>query len=170
MTAPRREYHYRVDREGRLLHEGSEIVDPAVLRLFWRTLHRTEDGRWLSVCQGERNWVEADETPFVVQRLRPSLDEAGRLVSAELVLLGDYREPLDPASLAVGPGGLLTCAIRSGSYRARLGRRAALQLAPYLVERDGRVFLTMGGRAHQVVGADHARDLIGESATGLPNG
>lgn len=168
MTVPPREYHYRVDQEGRLFHEGSEILDPVVLRFFWRTLRRTEEGRWLSVCQGEWNWVEAEETPFVVQRLRPSLDEAGRLVSAELVLPGDYREPLDPASLAVGPGGLLTCAIRSGSYRARLGRRAALQLAPYLVERDGVVSLALGGRLYSVSRADQPNKLAGERAPDHP--
>lgn len=168
MTAPRREYHYRVDREGRLLHEGSEIVDPAVLRLFWRTLHRTEDGRWLSVCQGERNWVEADETPFVIQRLRLSLDEGGRLIGADLILPGAYREPLDPSSLAVGPGGLLTCGIRGGAYRARLGRRAALQLAPYLVERDGVVSLALGGRLYSVSRADQPHKVAGERASDHP--
>jgi len=168
MTAPRREYHYRVDREGRLFHEGSEILDPAVLRFFWRTLHRTEDGRWLSVCQGEWNWVEPEETPFVIQRLRLSLDGAGRLVSAELALSGDYREPLDPASLAVGPGGMLTCAVRGGAYRARLGRRAALQLAPYLVERAGAVSLALGGQLYPVAQADRAQRLAGMRAPDHP--
>ncbi len=158
MTAPR-EYHYRVDRDGRLFHAGSEVVDPAVLRLFWRTLRRTEEGRWLSVCQGELNWVEAEETPFVVQRLRLTLDEAGRLVAAELILPGDYREPLDPASLAVGAGGFLSSAIRGGAYLARLGRTAALQLAPHLVEREGIVSLAMGGRLHRVGEADRVRRL-----------
>jgi len=167
MTAPRREYHYRVDREGRLFHEGSEIVDPAVLRFFWRTLRRTEEGRWLSVCQGEWNWVAAEETPFVAQRLRLSLEGAGRLVSAELVLPGDYREPLDPSSLAVGPGGLLSCAIRGGAYRARLGRHAALQLAPYLVERDGVVSLALGGRLHPVTATGPIPKIADEPAPGF---
>ncbi len=27
-----REYRYRVDREGRIYHEGTEILDPLVLR------------------------------------------------------------------------------------------------------------------------------------------
>ena len=55
-----REYHYRVDGEGRIYHEGTEIVDPATLRFFLLALTRTPEGRWLAVCQGERNWFEPD--------------------------------------------------------------------------------------------------------------
>ncbi|MBI1893422.1 MAG: hypothetical protein HYS14_04860, partial [Candidatus Rokubacteria bacterium] len=140
--------------------------DPMVLRFFWRTLKRTEDGRWLSVCQGELNWVEAEETPFVVQRLRLSLDGAGRFIAAELILPGDYRESLDPASLEAGAGGVLTCAIRGGAYRARLGRAAALQLAPHLVERDGIVSLTLGGRLHPIANTHRHLPLVDRDPTG----
>ena len=92
-----REYHYRVDGEGRIYHDGTEIVDPATLRFFLLALTRTPEGRWLAVCQGERNWFEPEgglpgETPFIVQRLRLSVDE-GRLRAVELCLAGDYREP-----------------------------------------------------------------------------
>jgi hypothetical protein len=64
-----RTYHYLVDREGRIFHDGSEIVDPVTLRFFLRAMTRTPDDRWLVVCQGEYNWFEAAPTPFVVQRL-----------------------------------------------------------------------------------------------------
>ena len=49
-----REYRQVVDREGRVLDDGTEIVDPLVLRF---------------VCQGEPSWFELHDTPFVVQRL-----------------------------------------------------------------------------------------------------
>ena len=68
-----REYHYRVDRDvdrdGRIFHDGTELVDPLVGRFFLRAMTRTPEGRYLVVCQGEPNWFEADGTPFVVQRL-----------------------------------------------------------------------------------------------------
>ena len=70
MAEPAREYRYRVDRDGRIFHDGTEVVDPAVLRFFLRAMTRTEDGRCLVLCQGERNWFEAPDTPFVIQRLR----------------------------------------------------------------------------------------------------
>ncbi|MBI5627358.1 MAG: DUF1285 domain-containing protein, partial [Candidatus Rokubacteria bacterium] len=72
-----REYHYLVDRDGHIFHDGTEIVDPAVLRFFLRAMRRSDDGRYLVVCQGERNWFAPHDTPFVVQRLRLH-GEAGR--------------------------------------------------------------------------------------------
>jgi hypothetical protein len=66
-----REYRYRVDTEGRIFHDGSEVVDSLTLRFFLLAMTRTPEGRWLAVCQGEQNWFEPDETPFVVQRVRP---------------------------------------------------------------------------------------------------
>ncbi len=145
-----REYHYRVDREGRIYHDGTEIVDPATLRFFLLALTRTQEGRWLAVCQGERNWFDSEggseDTPFIVQRLRLTV-ESGRLRAVELCLAGDYREPLDPATLEQD-GERLFCAVRRGAFRARFGRLAMQQLAPYLSDGPDGPALALDGRRH----------------------
>ncbi|HEV8529972.1 MAG TPA: hypothetical protein VGT00_00985 [Methylomirabilota bacterium] len=151
MNQVTREYHYRVDREGRIYHDGTEIVDPATLRFFLLALTRTPEGRWLAVCQGERNWFESEgrrpeDTPFIVQRLRLTV-ESGRLRAVELCLAGDYREPLDPATLEQD-GERLFCAVRRGAFRARFGHRAMQQLAPYLSEGPDGPALALDGRRH----------------------
>lgn len=143
-----REYHYRVDRDGRIFHEGSEIVDPLVLRFFLRAMQRTPEGRCLVVCQGEQNWFEADDTPFVIQRLRCAV-EGGKPVSMELCFAGDYREPLDPESLET-EGGYLYCKVRRGAFRARFGRVAMQQLAPFLVEGEGGPALLLRGARYPI--------------------
>ena len=143
-----REYHYLVDREGRIFHDGSEIVDPAVLRFFLRAMRRTEDGRYLVVCQGEQNWFAPHDTPFVVQRLRLTV-EGGRLSAVELRLAGDYGDLLDPATLET-EGGALHCRVRQGAFRARLGRVAMQQLAPFLADDGGEPALVLGGRRHPI--------------------
>jgi hypothetical protein len=143
-----REYHYRIDGEGRVFHAGTEIVDPGTLRFFLRAMTRTADGRWLVVCQGERNWFEPEDTPWVVQRLRFDLGPDG-LRTAELCFAGDYREPLDPASLH-GEGGRVYCRVRGGAFRARFGRIALQQLAPFLVEEGARPVLVLGGRRYPI--------------------
>src|SRR5574341_408207 len=81
-----REYRYQVDAEGRIFHEGSEVLDPLTLRFFLRAMTHTPEGRWLVVCQGERNWFESERTPFVVQRVRPGAFPArfGRLALQQL--------------------------------------------------------------------------------------
>ena len=146
-----REYHYRVDREGRIYHDGTEIVDPATRRFFLLALTRTPEGRWLAVCQGERNWFESEgrrpeDTPFIVQRLRLTV-ESGRLRAVELCLAGDYRELLDPATLEQD-GERLFCAVRRGAFRARFGRLAMQQLAPYLSDGPDGPALALDGRRH----------------------
>jgi hypothetical protein len=148
MTEPVREYRYQVDRDGRIFHDGTEIVDPAVLRFFLRAMTRTEDGRCLVLCQGERNWFEAPDTPFVIQRLRLTV-EGGRLLGVELVLPGDYREPLDPRALETERD-LLFCRVRGGAFRARFGRVAVQQLAPFLVDGGEGSALVLGGERHPV--------------------
>jgi hypothetical protein len=150
-----REYHYIVAHEGRIIHDGTEIVDPATLRFFLRAMKRTPDGRWLVVCQGEHNWFEVRDTPFVVQRLH--LDcEGNRLRAVELSFVADLREPLDPASLE-SEGGMLYCRIRSGPFRARFGRLAMQQLGPFLTENRGVPALEVGGRLYQIADLASAR-------------
>ncbi len=143
-----REYRYRVDRDGRIFHDGTEIVDPAVLRFFLRAMTRTDDGRCLVLCQGERNWFEVPDTPFVVQRLR-LLVEDGVLRGVELCFLGDFREPLDPRTLETERD-LLFCRIRGGAFRARFGRIAVQQLAPFLADSGEGSALVLGGVRHPV--------------------
>lgn len=143
-----REYRYHVDRDGRIFHDGSEIVDPFVLRFFLRAMTRTPDGRYLVLCQDEHNWFEADGTPFVVQRLRATVRD-GRLLAAELCFAGDYREPLDPGSLEA-EGGYLSCRVRRGEFRARFGRVAMQQLAPFLTDEGGGPALLLGGVRHPI--------------------
>jgi hypothetical protein len=143
-----REYRYQVDADGRIHHDGSEIVDPVTLRFFLRAMTRTPDGRWLVTCQGERNWFEADGTPFVVLRVRA----AGGTATApgvELVLAGDHREPLDPATLE-SVDGRLYCRVRRGAFPARFGRLALQQLAPHLRDQGGQLTLVLGGSPHPI--------------------
>ncbi|HEY7651947.1 MAG TPA: hypothetical protein VIG07_03920 [Methylomirabilota bacterium] len=148
MPEPDREYHYQVDRDGRIFHDGAEIIDPAVQRFFLRAMTRTDDGRSLVLCQGERNWFDAADTPFVVQRLRLDVSEVG-LRGAELCFLGDYREPLDPRTLETEHD-LLFCRVRGGAFRARFGRVATQQLAPFLVGTAQESALLLGGDRHPV--------------------
>jgi hypothetical protein len=143
-----REYRYTVDLDGRIFHEGSEIIDPPVLRFFLRVMQQTPEGRYLAICQGEQNWFEAADTPFVIQRLQCNTEE-GRLLSAEIFLAGDYHEPLDPDTLEA-EAGYLYCRVRGRTFRARFGRSAVQQLAPFLVESEGGPTLTLGGVRHRI--------------------
>lgn len=150
-----REYRYTVDRDGRIFHEGSEIIDPLVLRFFLLAMQQTPDGRYLVVCQREQNWFETPDTPFVIQRLHCAT-EHGHLASVELYFAGDHHEPLDPESLeAEGP--YLYCRVRGGAFRARFGRNALQQLAPFLAEDSGDPVLLFRGTRQLIRQAERSR-------------
>jgi hypothetical protein len=143
-----REYHYVVDYEGRIIHDATELVDPATLRFFLRAMKRTADDRWLVICQNEQNWFETLDTPFVVRRLR--FDRVGNdLRAVELCFVGDLNEPLDPATLE-SEGGMLYCHIRNRTFRARFGRVAMQQLGPFLTEHFGAPALMVDGRIYPI--------------------
>jgi hypothetical protein len=143
-----REYHYVVDRDGRVFHDGTEIVDTMTLRFFLKAMTRTPDGRFLVVCQREHNWFDVRDTPFVVQRLRLTEDD-GRLTAVELRFAGDVGEPLDPATLE-SEAGHLYCRIRARAFRARFGRLAMQQLARFVTDDGGRPAVVIGGAHHPV--------------------
>lgn len=155
-----REYRYRVDAEGRVFHEGSEVLDPLTLRFFLRAMTRTPEGSWLVVCQGERNWFESEGTPFVVQRVRSIFQEGreGVLDGLELVLAGDHREPLDPATLE-SEGGRLCCRVRRGAFPARFSRIALQQLGAHLRDENGQPTLVLGGRRHTIADRERTPEL-----------
>jgi hypothetical protein len=164
-----REYQYTVDRDGRIFHDGTEVVDPATLKFFLRAMQRTSDDRCLVVCQNDHNWFRAEDTPFVIQRLRLTIDSgdprrniAGdQLKAVELCFAGDYREPLAVDSLE-SDSGQLFCRIRNGTWRVRFGRIALQQIAPFLVEDVNGPALVVGGVSHAIHRA--CRDCAGVDA------
>ena len=84
----------------------------------------------------------------MVQRV--ALVGAPRAVEAvELRFAGDYREPLDPATLE-SAGGALFCRVRGGLSRARFGWVAMQQLAPHLAEDQDGPALVLGGARHPI--------------------
>jgi len=155
-----REYQYRVDGDGRVYHDGTEIVDAPTLRFFLLGMRREPDGRWLVPCQGEQNWFAAADTPFVIQRLRLDVADGG-LRGAGVILAGELTEALDPAGLETESGHLYV-RVRRGAFRARFGRVAMQQLAPYLDESTDAPALLMAGVRHpirdaRIDGGVHAR-------------
>jgi len=127
-----RAWHYFIDAEGHLSHEGSELDDPALLKFFMEKMERLPDGRFHVLCQGEDCYITAEDVPYVVQ------DVAVEKEGIRLRFPGGYEEALDPATLKVGQGNVLYCTIRKGAgappgaFRARFNRKSYLELARHV--------------------------------------
>ncbi len=119
-----------------------------MLAFFLRAMEQTPEGEYLVLCQGERNWLTTDDTPFVVQRIRSEHDGVGYR-AIELCLAGDYREVLEPSTLEAR-GDQLYCRVRSGQFPARFGRTAIQQLAPFLAEAGEHLELWLAGARYPI--------------------
>jgi uncharacterized protein len=142
MAGLTRETSIRRDARGRWFNGDDPIDHPLVVRAFDGWIDRAEDGR---LClSNDINWayIVVDGPPYTV---RGVAQEGADVI---LLLSGDLRQRLDPATLRQGPDGGLYCDVRDGRLAARFDRYAATQLVdlaggedddgPYL-DLDGRV-------------------------------
>ncbi len=136
-----------IDAEGRFLHRGEPITHARTLEVLWRSLTRAPDGRYLVSIGRESAYVALEAAPYAV---RGVLLGAG---GPPVLLLSDgSREPLDPATLALGADGVLRCEVK-GAHAARFTRAAQVTLGFALEERppgSGRYELEVAGVRHPV--------------------
>lgn len=138
----------RLDREGRLWHEGAEITHPRLRRalLSWIDV-RESDGRPILRFDEKRYaYIDVDDAHLLVQSLRWEGDRA-------FVLLNDgSEEELDYGSLRVDPGDdALYCRVRGGRLEARITTAAYHVLTRALEERgDGTFALRAAGSSFSI--------------------
>lgn len=118
-----RVWHYYIDSDGHLWHDGAEFDDPQVLHLFMKRMEMLPDGRCHVLCQGEECLITSEDVPYVVQGLEISPKEI------RLKFPGDYFESLDASTLCVGDRNVLYCKVREGKFTARFNRASYLDLA-----------------------------------------
>lgn len=116
-------WHYFIDSDGHLWHEGTEFDDPEFLKFFMQNMEETKDGSFRVLCQGEECRITAEDVPYVITDLKISPR------SIELIFPGGYAEPLDPSTFFVGGLNVLYCKVRQGAFVARFSRRSYLEIA-----------------------------------------
>jgi len=120
---PERAWHYLVDTDGHLWHDGDEFDDPEMLRLFMEKMEQLPDGRFRVLCQGETCYLTPEDVPYVVQDLKIEKK------TIDLIFPGSYKEALDPTTLFVGKENVLYCKVRGGEFNARFNRKSYWELA-----------------------------------------
>jgi hypothetical protein len=132
----------RFGKDGRWYSDDEPIPNRAICRLFSRTLKVLPDGRARLELGEDKADVVLDDTPWVVSAVE------GDPAQGFTVLLNDEtREPLDPASLRVGPDNVLYCRVKAGRHEARFLRPAYYELLRHAEPAGGgRVVLPVGGR------------------------
>ncbi|MGQ7247003.1 DUF1285 domain-containing protein [Halomonas sp. V046] len=118
-----------IARDGRWIHEGSEITRAELVRLFARILRREDDGHYCLVTPIEKWRISVEDHPFVVVDAEPEGDAWALITNVgERVVLGhEHRLTVTetPAAEAVPEVNL-----RLG-LAARLGRNVFYRLAEH---------------------------------------
>jgi hypothetical protein len=111
-------------------------------------LGQDPSGRYILSMDGEKCYLEVEDTPFVIQEVcLPS--DSGQSPSLVIKLNDGTEELLKAATLRVGHDNILYCKVKEGLYEARLLRNAYYQLAGFL-EQDGQNYYLVieGSKIH----------------------
>ena len=139
-----------IDKEGHWYHKGSEMIHRDFIRLFYQHMELDSQGQYVISWQGQRCWVDVEDTAFVVRRVTVkdgTQDQNGRYL---LYLSDDSREPLAPETLFVGQDNVLYCKVKTGVFPARFNRAAYYQLADYIEEEGDTYYLPLNGRKYNL--------------------
>ena len=139
-----------IDKEGRWYHRGAEMIHREFIRLFYNNMELDSRGRYVIDWQGQRCYVEVEDTAFVVRRVvyqDKGKDENERFI---LSLSDDTEEDLFPDTLYVGQDNVLYCSVKNHTFPARFNRAAYYQFAAYVEEENGTYYLPLNGRKNKI--------------------
>lgn len=131
--------------DGCWYYRGAEIVHRDIVELFYEHLEKDEHGRYVIHWQGQRCYIEVEDTPFVVWEISVAEDE-NHTAGILLQLSDGKREKMDPGSFWIGPGNVPYCRVRNGAFVARFSRKAYYQLVRHVEEgpQEGVFYLRIG--------------------------
>ena len=125
----------RIDKEGNWYYQDLPIINKKIYLYLNQSLALDPSGRYILSMDGEKCYLEVEDTPFVIQEVcLPS--DSGQSPSLVVKLNDGTEERLKADTLRVGHDNVLYCKVKEGLYEARLLRNAYYQLAEFL-EQDG---------------------------------
>ncbi|HKV54580.1 MAG TPA: DUF1285 domain-containing protein [Candidatus Binataceae bacterium] len=121
--------------DGNWYSDEERIDNPRIALLFSRSIRRNPDGSYYLQVADERAPVLVEDTPYVIKTVDD--DGHGGFIA---VTNDDEREPLDAATLEVGPDNVLYCMVKGGAFRARFLRSAYYHLSNSFFFDEGETF------------------------------
>ncbi|MBW1710363.1 MAG: DUF1285 domain-containing protein [Deltaproteobacteria bacterium] len=134
-----------VDKEGCMWHNGAAMIHEGINRLLTDHVELDEKHRYVINFQGQRCFVEVEDTLFVIVRFDHKPAEKDSPEKHLITLNDGSQEELDPSTLTIGSENVLYAHVKSGRFPARFLRRAYYQMAEYVVERGGSFVLPYRG-------------------------
>lgn len=130
----------KLDERGKWTHEGLDFENPKIIRLFNRSVGRTEGGTWVLEVGRFTYPITVEDTGFFVERLDLGHSPPMMKLSDETV------EQLEPETLEYREHGKLYCRVKDGAFRARFKKPAYYELIDYLEETEGNIVVNINGK------------------------
>jgi hypothetical protein len=135
----------RIDRAGRLWHQGEEVAHPRLRQAILRWLDALPDGRNIVRLDDVRYaYVDVEDAPLRATSARWDGDRA-------ILHLDDgSEEELAYGTLVAADDDAAYCLVRDGKLRARITTPAYYTLVEHLVESNGEYAIAAAGTLHAI--------------------
>jgi len=152
----------RIDRAGRLWHQGDEVTHPRLRHAILRWLDVSPDGRDIVRLDDVRfAYVDVDDAHLRATSARWDGDRVW------LVLDDDTEEELAYDTLVAAPDDAAYCQVRGGRLRARITTPAYYTLAEHIVETPDGFALEAAGGLHEIRRSTSVSDNASSSSDNL---
>ena len=123
---------FKIDKNGRWIHEGREIHRQKLVKLFSTILKRDEQGRYWLQTPVEKVEVIVEDAPFIVTDLK--IDGEGENRQITFITNVEEEIPLESQKQFIVRDGIPYIAMRD-NLEAKLRRRLVFDLADLCVDR-----------------------------------
>ena len=134
----------RIDKEGAWYYQGLPIINKNIYLYLNQCLSRDPSGKYILSMNGERCYLEVEDTPFVIQAIELRCN-AGQPAHLVVKINDGTEEPLAAATLRVAADNVMYSRIKQALYEARFTRVAYYQLAEFLRQDGEGYYLLLEG-------------------------
>ncbi len=140
----------KLHANGAWTHEGMDFENKKIIKLFSRSIARTDGGTWVLDIPPFTYPIEVEDAAFFVEQLESGED------TIKLHLSDETEEELDIHSLDYQPGGRLYCKIKNGEFKARFKKSAYYKLLDSASVRpeDEQIVLNLNGHEIELANLD----------------
>ena len=121
-----------------------------ILCVLFEHLKIDEGGKYLIELEGERYYLDVEDTAFVVGAVyKTQLPDDGQ-VKIDILLNDDSCEKLEMNSLHIGKDNVLYCRVKEGRFSARFSRKSYYQLSEFIEQSEDEsiFFINLNGEKY----------------------
>lgn len=148
-----------IHADGRWSYNGSPIGRPALVRLFSTVLRKDADGKTFLVTPVEKLGITVEDAPFQAVEMSRQMEGHGKEAVPRLTFrtnVGDVvaADAGHPLRFFVAKDGAFTpYVVVRGRLEARLTRSLTFDLADFVEEEKGKLFVRSGGERFDIPAA-----------------